>query len=606
MTTDTQHTEPIAATTGNGEASSPLPVGPAEPRRPARLRGWGAGAGPIAAVITLPAILIVGLLVVVVFLSFKDGGLPDGAFTTANYSGLFHDSQVWEVTRNTLVYVAVTLATALFFGTTLAILVERTDFGWERTINATMVLRVLIPGFFTAMGWIFLFHPRIGAINQWLMDLLGLSKAPIDIVSLGGMGFVEGLGLSAVVFIMASSSLRAMDGSLEEAARASGASAVTTLRRVTLPLMVPSLIGASLFTATIAVSSLDIPLIMGLGDRIFVFSTYLYVATHPASGVTDYGVPAAFSTFMVVIALGFSWLYTRVLRSTRKYQVVTGKGYRPVTMRLGRWRWAAWLFVAGYFLWSTILPVLMVAWMSLQPFVRVPSADAFNTISLNNFRNLDWDYVLRGVETTIKLMLLAPTIAVAFSLAFSLVVVRSRLRFRFVYDIIAFLPQAVPQLIFAFSAFIAALYWSPGSFDLYGTLALLVIVMAMLQLAFGTRMFNAGLLQIHAELEEAAAMSGASAWATFRRITLPLLRPVVTYSWLWLALLSFRDLTIPTVLGSQDTLTLSTVSWTLYSTGQVGGSSAVTILMVAAMLPAVLLFLFVTRKRSVGVGGGAM
>ena len=101
-------------------------------------------------------------------------------------------------------------------------------------------------------------------------------------------------------------------------------------------------------------------------------------------------------------------------------------------------------------------------------------------------------------------------------------------------------------------------------------------------------------------------MSGASAWATFRRITLPLLRPVVTYSWLWLALLSFRDLTIPTVLGSQDTLTLSTVSWTLYSTGQVGGSSAVTILMVAAMLPAVLLFLFVTRKRSVGVGGGAM
>jgi iron(III) transport system permease protein len=470
------------------------------------------------------------------------------------------------------------------------------------------VLRVLIPGFVTAMGWIFLFHPRIGAINQWLMDLFGLASAPIDIVSLAGMGFVEGLGLSAVVFIMASSSLRSMDGSLEEAARASGASAWSTLRRVTLPLMYPSLLGAALFTATIAISSLDVPLIMGLADRIFVFSTYLYVTTHPSSGVTEYGVPAAFSSFMIVLALLFSWVYSRALRSSQKYQVVTGKGYRPVTMRLGRWRWAAWLFVGGYFLWSTLLPLLMLAWMSLQPYVRVPSVDALEFASLDNFRNLDWDYVLRGVETTVKLMLLAPTIAVVISLGFSLVVVRSRLRFRFLYDIVAFLPQAVPQLIFAFSALIGALYWTGGSFNLYGTLVLLVAVMALVQLAFGSRMFNSGLLQIHTELEEAAAMSGASAWATFRRVTLPLLRPVVTYTWLWLALLSFRDLTIPTVLGSQDTLTLSVVSWTLYNTGSVGAASAVTLLMVAAMLPAVLLFLYVTRKKPVAggpIGGGA-
>ncbi len=604
MSTDTDTANPVSAPVAETDAPAAPPVAPRGPIGPGRGRVRGTAGGLLAAVITLPSILIVGLLVVVVYLSFKAGGLPGGELTAGNYSALFHDSQVWEVTRNTVVYVAVTLATALFFGTALAILVERTDFGWEKTVNATMVLRILIPAFFTAMGWIFLFHPRIGAVNQWLMDLFGLSSAPIDIVSLGGMGFVEGLGLSAVVFIMASASLRSMDGALEEAARASGASAWTTLRRVTLPLMVPSLIGASLFTATIAISSLDVPLIMGLGDRVFVFSTYLYVATHPGSGIADYGVPAAFSSFMIVVALGFSWLYTRVLRSTRKYQVVTGKGYRPVTMRLGRWRWAAWLFVGGYFLWSTVLPLLMVAWMSLQPFVRIPSADALETVSLRNFDTLDWDYVLRGVETTVKLMLLAPTLAIAFSLAFSIVVVRSRLRFRFAYDIVAFLPQAVPQLIFAFSAFIAALYWSPGSVNLYGTLALLVIVMAVLQLAFGTRMFNAGLLQIHTELEEAAAMSGASAWATFRRVTLPLLRPVVTYSWLWLALLSFRDLTIPTVLGSQDTLTLSVVSWNLYNTGQVGKSSAVTILMVLAMLPAVLLFLYVTRKRSVSGGAG--
>ncbi|MDQ6945607.1 MAG: ABC transporter permease subunit, partial [Actinomycetota bacterium] len=220
----------------------------------------------------------------------------------------------------------------------------------------------------------------------------------------------------------------------------------------------------------------------------------------------------------------------------------------------------------------------------------------------NNFKSLDWDYVLRGVSTTVKLMVLTPTIAVVVSLLFSLVVVRSRLRFRLVYDVVAFLPQAVPQLIFGFGALIAALYWSPASFNLYGTLLLLVVVMALLQLPFGTRMFNSGLLQLHTELEEAAGMSGATPWATFRRITLPLLRPVVAYTWLWLSLLSFRDLTIPTVVGSRDTLTLSVVSWTMYNTGRVGAASAVTIMMVLAMLPGVILFLLVTRTRPAPTG----
>lgn len=551
----------------------------------------------LVSAVSLPAIVIVGLLVVVVFLAFRAGGLPSGASTAENFASLTRDPLIWEVLGNTLLYVTVTQITALFLGVTLALLVERTDFGWERTINTAMVLRVLIPGFFTAMGWIFLFHPRIGAVNLWLIDLFELTAAPINIVSLFGMGFVEGLGLSAVVFIMTSSSLRSMDGSLEEAARTSGAGPWTTLRRVTLPLMYPSILGASFFTGTIALSSLDVPLIMGLGNRIYVFSTYLYVATRPASGVTDYGVPAALSSFLIILALLLSWIYSRTLRSSRKYQVVTGKSYRPVVMRLGRKRGLAWLFVGAYFAWSTILPALIVAWVSLQPFVRVPSRAALEFVSFDNFRTLDLEFVMRGVTTTVKLMILAPTIAVMISLAVSLVVVRSKSRLRFFFDAVAFLPQAVPHLIFAFSALVIALYWTGGSFNLYGTVTLLIIVMALLQVAFGTRMFNAGLLQIHTELEEAAATSGASSWDVFRRVTMPLLRPVITYTWLWLMLLSFRDLTIPTVLGSQDTLTLSVVSYTMFNGGQVGASSAVTLLMLLAMLPVVLLFLFVTRKR---------
>ncbi|WP_067479115.1 ABC transporter permease [Actinomadura hibisca] len=553
--------------------------------------------GTLAVLAAFPAVAIVGLLVLVVYLGFRAHGQPDGALTLHNFTSLFGDSQVWEVVVNTVVYVAVSLAVALFFGTALALLVERTDFGWERTVTTAMVLRILIPGFFTAMGWIFLFHPRIGAINQWLVEAFALEKAPVNIVSLVGMGFVEGLALSALVFSMVSASLRNLDGALEEAARASGAGAWRVLRTVTLPLIRPGLLGSALFAGTIAVSSLDIPLIMGLSNRVYVFSSYLFVAANPSAGRPEHGIPAAFSAVMILIGIAFGLWYQRTLRSGRKYQVVAGKGRQPARIRLGRWRVAAWAFVVGYFLWSTILPLLMVLWISLLPFVQKPSAAALQAVSLDNYRGLDWSFVLRGLENSVKVMVLAPTVAVLLSLAFSFVAVRARGRYRYAYDLVAFLPQAIPGTIFAFGAMTAALYWTRGWYGLYGSLALLVGVMALIQVAFGTRMFNAGLLQIHAELEESAAMSGASAWTAVRRITLPLLRPVLTYTWLWLALLSLRDLTVPTLIGSQDTLTLSVASWTLFSSGQVGASSAVTLLMVGCMAPVVVVFLLLTRTN---------
>ncbi|NRQ32181.1 iron ABC transporter permease [Nonomuraea sp. NN258] len=541
----------------------------------------------LAAAVSVPAAAVLGLLALVVFLSFRVHGAPYEEFTLANYAALLADPAVWDVVLSTVVYLAVTLVVALVLGTALAVLVERTDFGHSRLINTAMMIRVLIPGFFTAMGWIFLFHPRIGAVNQ----LLGTS---LNITSLAGMGLVEGLGLSALVFIMVSGSLRALDGSLEEAARANGAGPWTVLRLVTLPLIRPGLMGAALFTATIALSALDIPLIMGLSSRVYVFSSYLYVAANPTDNVVEHGIPAAFSVVMILVAVGLSAWYTRTLKAGRKYQVVTGKGYRPVTIALGRWRWAAWLLVGGYFAWSTVLPMVMVLWVSLLPYVRVPSMQALQEVSLANYTGLDWDLVLRGLRTSLALVVLVPTLAVLLSLAFSFVVVRSRLRRRYLYDFVAFLPQAVPHTIFAFAAVVASLYLAQG---LYGTLALLVVVMTLMHVSFGTRMFNAGLLQIHTELEEAAAMSGAATWEAVRRVTLPLLKPVATYTWLWLALLSLRDLTVPGLVGGQDTVTLSVASWTLYNTAQVGASSALTLLTIVFMAPLVGLFLALNKRE---------
>jgi iron(III) transport system permease protein len=487
-------------------------------------------------------------------------------------------------------------------GVAMAWLVERTDLGWRRTVHAAMLVRVLIPGFLTALGWLFLLHPRIGAVNRWLQGLFGLPSAPFDVTTLLGMGIVEGTALSAVVFVMAAGSLRSVDASLEEAARANGASAWTTFRRVTLPLVRPALAGAALFVAVIAISALDVPLVLGLGTGNTVFSSYLYLQTRPAHGVPSYGVPAAVSSVMVLLALAVTWRYTRLLDRSGRFQVLTGKGYRPQRVRLGRWRGVAWLVVGAYFLWSTVLPVLMVFWMSTQAYVQPPSVAALRSAGWDSYRELDWDLVGRGLATTGRLMVLAPTVAIVASLGFSWLVVRSALRTRRLYDAVALLPHAVPQSIFAFTASLVALYWTRGWYDAYGSLALLVSVMALAHIAFGTRMLNAGLAGIHVDLEEAAAIAGASPWTAMRRIVLPLLRPVLTSTWLWLALLSARDLTIPALVGSADTLTVSMVVWALISTNDVPQACAATVLMLLLLVPLVALFLRIGRTEDVRAG----
>ncbi|MGV2985047.1 ABC transporter permease [Microbacterium sp. AGC85] len=543
-----------------------------------------------------PVVGIMGLLLVVFSLSIRENGTPSGAFTLQNYAALVTDPALLEVALNTALYIAITALIALTLGTVLALIVERTDFGLTRTVNGLVLLRILIPSFFTAMGWLFLLHPRIGALNIWIMDLFGLEEAPFDVSTVAGMGFVEGLSLSGLVFMMVSGSLRNMDGSLEESARTAGANTLTVIRRVTLPLVTPALLSSFMFVSTIALSALDVPLVLGLANRTLVFSTFLYLQANPAGGVTDYGVSTAFSAVLIVAAIGLSLWYMRVLRSGSKYQVLSGKGYRPARNRLSlSGRVAAGVFVLAYFLLSMVLPLLMVIWASLLKYLRPPSIEALGSITLANYQQLNWDSLIRGFMNTLHLAIVAPTLAVAVSVAISFIVIRTRLRARFAFDLAAFFPQAVPTTIFALSAMITVVYFFKGW--LYGSIMLIAIVLALVQVPFANRNISAALMQIHPELEESARMSGGTVRQVLLRVTLPLLMPTILYSWLWLALLAMRDLTVPALLATPDSAPLALVSWSLFQGGAMGSASAVTLIMIVAMSPVVAVYLVLTRKN---------
>jgi iron(III) transport system permease protein len=387
-----------------------------------------------------------------------------------------------------------------------------------------------------------------------------------------------------------------MDSTLEESAETSGAGFLKRMRHITLPLAFPAILAAGLYVVPIAFSAFDVPLIIGLSNRILTFSTYLYTKTNPQQGLPEYGIPAAFSSLMICLGIAVTWWYGRTLQHARKYQVITGKSYRPRVIELRGWKPLCWTFVIGWTCLALVIPLLCLIWAALLPYFQPPSLAALQVVSLKNVQGLPWQLVGRGVSNTFILALLAPTFALIFSVVFSWVVLRWHSRFRLLFDYIAFLPHAVPGLIFAFAALLTALFVIRGPIDLYGTLALILFVYVIQHLAFGSRITNAALIQIHTELEEAAQASGASTFQTLRRVLVPLLRPALLYAWLFLALLSFRELTVATLLFSPRNITLPVVVYSLFNAGSISQASAVSLVMMAILLPLVLLYM--------RVGGG--
>jgi iron(III) transport system permease protein len=490
------------------------------------------------------------------------------------------------------------VAVSLLFAVPTAWLVERTDLPGKNLVFALITIGALVPTFFTAMGWVFLLHPRIGIINKYLMEWLGLEQAPFNIATLMGMGWVEGLGLSSIAFIMVVATYRAMDPSLEEAARVHGMGMFRTLRYVTLPLTMPGIVAASIYVFTIGLSAFEVPAIIGMSNKIFTFSTYIFYKIQPLEELPSYGTAGAVSTLLIALALLLSWGYFRVLRFSHRYAVVTGKGYRPRVVELGRSGAAvAWLFLGSFFIVAKVLPFLLLVWASLLKFFQPPSVAAFEQVSLANFYALPWSLLLHGARNTLILMVGVPTLALLVCLAISWTVLRSGLKWRLVFDAVAFLPHAVPNLILAIAAVFSALFLLRDVVPLYGTLTIVVLVYTISRISFATRILNNSLAQIHPELEEAAYVGGLRLVQVMRKILLPLLKPALVYAWLWMALLCYRELTMASVLvTSQENVTLPMIVWGLWLGGSLNQAAAANLVVLGLMLPAVIIYLYFGRR----------
>lgn len=541
-------------------------------------------------------VLVVGPLLVLVHTSLLPADalpLSFDTLTLRNYHDAFLAPDTWHLIVNTVWYAGGTVTLALSLALGMAWLTERTDLPGRGGIHTLMFSWMAIPPFVMAFGWILLLNPNNGVLNVVLQHVLGLDHSPFSIYSIWMMIAISGLSLMPTAFVMLANILRNMDPQLENAASASGASRLTVLYRITLPLLSPGILSIAIYMFMIMVQAFDIPLAIGLTARVPMLSVRIYMLTAGTEELPRYGISAALGTVLMLVAFVLMRGYFRLERKVERFQVVTGKAFRPRIHRLGCATPVAVLLLAIYFL-IMLLPLMILLWTSLQPYYRLPSVAALAGFTLDHYRNILAEPMFhRAAANTAILALVSASCVMSLAGLISWYSVRTGWRSARWLDALAFLPIAVPHIVLAVAVMVLYLRT-----PLYGTLLVLIIAHTGSYIAFGTRTMNAALLQVHRELEDAAAASGATWATTARHIVLPLLWPQFLNGWLWVVAHSARDLTTPLMLMSTGNLVVSSLLWLTWERPDIAGASALAMLLVFALVSTVTATRWVVLRRA--------
>jgi len=519
----------------------------------------------------------------------------DAVFTMANYVTAYGSSDTWQLFWTSIQFASGTALLAFLLGTTLAWMNERTNTPFKSVFFALAVIPLIIPGILFTVAWILLASPQIGIINLVMQSWLGLEEPPFNIYSLRGMIWVDGLHYSPMAFLLMSAAFRAMDPSLEESATMSGANILQVARRITLRLTWPAIIATILILFVRAIESFEVPALLGLPAGIEVFTSAIYQAVHRYP--SQVGLASAYAVALLLITTGGVYWVSKLSGRGSQYATMTGKGFRPRQIDLGRWRWATASIFIVYFLLIVVLPFAVLLWSSFQRFYAVPSMEALQNLTLDSYRFiLDYPNLTRTIWNSVALALGTSTIVMLVTSVICWIVVKTSIPGRWLLDGVASLPIVFPGLVLGLAIMVFYLNVDVG---VYGTIWIMLIAYVTRFMPYGLRYTNTSMVQIHKELEESAAMSGASWSTTFRRIILPLLKPGLLAGWIYVMIVSIRELSTSILLYSPDTQVISIVIWELWENGQYVELSALGVLFIIALFVLVLIAQWLGRKYGV-------
>ena len=507
---------------------------------------------------------------------------PDGIrFSLENFYRLIFDPRFYDAISNTLLCAVGTTIISCVLGVILAWLVTRTDMPGRSWFEISNLIPFFLSPYVGAISWIYLIAPNSGILQNLIKDNFSLSVDFLNIYSLTGVIWVLSLFYTPYVYLFIVGPLRHMDATLEDVARVHGASFIKSTVKITIPLLMPAILSAACIVLITSGGLFDVPLALTTPSGIRTMPTEIFTSTQYPS---DIGRASAFSFLVLIVTIFLAWIQ-RSLISTRRFDTISGKGYKPRIIRLSRvGKFSAVIFELAYLISAVLLPLIALVAVSLSPFWtgRIP----WKSYTFSNFEYVLLKYELsqQAIGNSLFIALIGATICVAISFLQGYYLHRGGGKYRGLLDTILFLPIGIPGIILGLGFLIAGI-----STPLYGTFSIIIIAYIAHFFPFATRTISAMFLATNPELELMARTSGANWIQTMRYILLPLLRPAIVSAWLMLFVIFIRELGATILLYAQGTETIS-VALVLLSERSSGHVAALAIIQLFLLIVAFCVF----------------
>jgi iron(III) transport system permease protein len=364
--------------------------------------------------------------------------------------------------------------------------------------------------------------------------------------------------------------------------------------------MLPAVFAVCLLIFIRGIEDFEVPALLGIPAGIYVLSTEIYLSVRRPP--TDFNLAAAISMFYLLVAMGGLHLYFKSTRMSEKFAVITGKGFQPRRIRLGRWRFPALISALSLISLTVYLPMAILAWTSLLPWYAPPSWALFKVLTLDNFRWLINDpLILSALKNNFIVGFSAALGVTLFGAVIAWIVIRTRIPGRRILDGIAFSATAYPSMVLGL-----ALIWFylTVPIPIYGTLWILVIAYITKRLPTATRICSAVMTQIRSELEEASEICGATFLKTFKSVILPLLIPGLFVSFVSTLTITFKALSLPVLLGHAGTELIPLLIFDLFESGRYSEVAALGCATIFIVTTLTLLFRGISQRFGLSTSGG--
>ncbi len=523
-------------------------------------------------------ILLISIAVLVIFVAWPvililfNAFFVNGEFNSLDFYRVLTDSETFKALTNSVLIASMTTIGSTIVGTFFAWLVTRTDLPYKTFMKSLFLVPFMLPSFIGALAWKMLLSPYSGYINRFFMDAFGLTEPVFNIYSYVGISAVEVMYLFPFVFIQVCGALERMDPTLEESARISGAGLLTITRKITIPLVLPSIMSGALLIMLYSMAHFGTVAVLGIEQGIYNIPTLIYEKIHQSAGSFEsIRTGTVLSTVLIVSAAIIIWGQQKIL-SRGHYQIIGGKSFRPMELKLRGLRYPLLIFCLAYIGFTIVLPTIVIFLVGGVATYGLPLT--WENLSLNNYKYVLFEYEVTkdAIFNSVTLGLAAALITMFAGVMISYVIVKMKVRGKGILEFLGMLPFSVPGSVIALGVILA---WS-GQFgiNIYNTIWIILVSYIARYMAFSLKANSAALEQVHDSLMEASRSCGATMWQSLKDIVVPLVRPGMISAFFLIFLPALRELTVSIMLYAPTTRTIGVAIYTLNEDGETVMSTA--------------------------------